>query len=153
MTTLNSERDTPKRRPQNARGLVAQIIEKWPTLSTLAQEEKFCDAARRDEDFVDEVLRTYWRQNSALLTKRPATAAERSERNARIVEVAKTMRNIILLDLMLPSGKLVRNSTGAECTKAGGFFAEIGKRIGSRKIVGNVLSEADLQAIWKRLAL
>jgi hypothetical protein len=78
--------------------------------------------------------------------------SKREQITQQVEELKNRVVAVVLLDLFLPNGKLLRDASGAECTKAGGFFAEIGKRIAPRNIVGNVLSESELQATWKKLA-
>lgn len=65
-------------------------------------------------------------------------------------ELKAKVRNIILLDLELPNGKKLRNATGAECKKAGGFYAEVAKHLRPTQVVDRHMSEADLQNIKSR---
>lgn len=55
-----------------------------------------------------------------------------------------------LLDLPMPDGKLLRHATGAECTKAGGFYTAIGKHLKPTQVVDKHLTENDLQNIRAR---
>lgn len=75
-----------------------------------------------------------------------AKRAERAE-SALLAEI----RTVILLDLELPNGKTLRQSTGAECAKAGGFFAEVAKHIKATEVVDKHLTETDLQNIKRRI--
>jgi hypothetical protein len=79
--------------------------------------------------------------------KREESAARTAEAFA---ELKAKVRNIILLDLELPNGKKLRNATGAECKKAGGFYAEIAKHLKPSQVVDRHMSEADLQSIRAR---
>lgn len=69
---------------------------------------------------------------------------------AALAEFKASVRNVILLDLTLPNGKALRHATGAECAKAGGFYAEIAKRIKPTQVVDRHLSEMNLQDIRSR---
>ncbi|MCX5495412.1 hypothetical protein OSH11_11900 [Kaistia dalseonensis] len=69
---------------------------------------------------------------------------------AVIAEVRANIRSVILLDLVLPNGKALRDCTGAECIKAGGFFEAVGKSIKGSQVVDKHLTEADLQNIKAR---
>ena len=54
---------------------------------------------------------------------------------------------IVLLNLVLPSGKMLKDSTGAECAGAGGWYTKIASRVAPDEVVGNVLSEEQLRKI------
>jgi hypothetical protein len=58
--------------------------------------------------------------------------------------------SVILLDLVLPDGGLLRDATGAQVAKYEGFLGAIGKRLKATQVVGRHLSEADLQNIRAR---
>jgi hypothetical protein len=76
-----------------------------------------------------------------------ADAMAKAARDAAVAGMVERVKNLVLLDIKLPTtGKTVRDSTGQECIEAGGWFAAVGKRVGDG-IVGNVLSEAELQNI------
>jgi hypothetical protein len=94
--------------------------------------------------------------------KQPMTVAERMERRAESrnqtaavfadlkERVRTSIRNVVLLDLDLPNGKKLREATGAECAKAGGFYAEIARHIMPTQVVDRHLTENDLQNIRTR---
>lgn len=80
---------------------------------------------------------------------RVASAAKAKAKEDDKMAQAKTIigariAKFIVLDLTMPNGKKLRDCTGHECTKLGGLFATIGKRVGATKTVGDVLSEEDL---------
>lgn len=64
----------------------------------------------------------------------------------RIVEAAKSL---VMLDLLLPTGKTLRESTGKDCTKAGGWFSKLARKVRPNQIVGRVLSEAEVRKLFK----
>lgn len=79
------------------------------------------------------------------------TKEEAAARTATaFAEMKAKVRSVILLDLILPNGKALRNATGAECAKAGGFYAEVAKTIKPTQVVDRHLSEGDLQNIRAR---
>lgn len=57
--------------------------------------------------------------------------------------------NIMLLDLTMANGKALRNCTGAECVKFGGWFSAIAAKVGRKQLVGNALSEEQLRSLYK----
>lgn len=83
----------------------------------------------------------------SLLSER-ASSRKRSE--DALNEMRKRIPTVTLLDLAMPDGKLLRDSNGADCRKAGGFYAEIAKHIKPTQVVDRHLSEGDLQNIRAR---
>src|SRR6516164_1704973 len=65
---------------------------------------------------------------------------------ARVQEEAK----LILLDLLMPNGKTLRNCTGADCECFGGWFTRLAKHVPAKKLVGDVLNERDVRKLWQR---
>lgn len=65
-------------------------------------------------------------------------------------EMKAKLRSVVLLDLLLPDGKALRDATGAECAKAGGFFADVAKTLKPSQVVDRHLREGDLQNIKAR---
>ncbi|WP_448043794.1 hypothetical protein [Bradyrhizobium liaoningense] len=65
-------------------------------------------------------------------------------------EVKERIIRVILLDLTLPTGKKLRDATGAECAKAGGFYTEIARHLKPSQVVDKHMNERDLQELWTR---
>lgn len=79
------------------------------------------------------------------------TREEASARSASVfAEMKAKVRAVVLLDLPTPGGKLLRELTGAECVKAGGFYAAVGNAIKPTQVVDKHLTENDLQNIRAR---
>lgn len=84
----------------------------------------------------------------------PAQAAQEKKQQVALVEQHKQIFKvkafqIVMLDLVLPTGKALRDSTGKDCAKAGGWLAAIAKKIKPADIVGKVLSEAEVRQLMK----
>lgn len=56
--------------------------------------------------------------------------------------------NRILLDIVLPSGKALRDSTGGDCAMAGGWLSNIAQYVGANQIVGETLSESEVRLLF-----
>lgn len=76
----------------------------------------------------------------AVRTPRPIDAGELAAANERLAKV-------VLLDLLMPNGKKLRDCTGKDCKAAGGWLMLVGLRIGDDGIVGQQLGEAELAAM------
>lgn len=64
-----------------------------------------------------------------------------------VTDLKRKIVDIVLLDIILPSGKRLRDSTFAECGRAGGWFTKLAKMGKPAQVVGKVLTEAKLKAI------
>ena len=91
----------------------------------------------------EEAENGYKRRAVAPPEQRAKAQAEKDEK----VEAIKSQ--IMLLNLEMPNGKRMRWCTGAEMVRFGGAYTRIGKRVGSTKIVGSELSEAQVRALMK----
>ncbi len=86
----------------------------------------------------------------------PSTAELRSRSDQRTEKLAEKKQELAtrltgkLMDLVLSTGKTLRDSTGAECEAEGGFLARVGKAVGPKGIVGKKMNEADLVELRNR---
>ncbi len=101
------------------------------------------------EEYFERMSNTYkavgTENNYAVVRKASARRISR-ERTALVEQVA----DVLLLDLTLPSGTMLRDATGAECKRAGGFFNAVGTHLKPTQVVDKHLSESDLRNIRSR---
>jgi hypothetical protein len=57
---------------------------------------------------------------------------------------------VVLLDLVMPNGKALRDCTGKDCRKIGGWCLLLAKRVPMTKTVAETLNEEQVQAFWKQ---
>ena len=81
---------------------------------------------------------------------RRGRAASAAENATALGKLKANVRGVLLLDLDMPNGKKLRDATGADCARAGGFYAEISKHIKPTQVVDKHLTEANLQDIRSR---
>lgn len=77
-------------------------------------------------------------------------AQEQQKTQAKVASLVKEIQSVVLMDLILPSGKRLGDATFAECAKAGGWYIKIAKKGKPGQIVGKVLQESDLRAALGR---
>jgi hypothetical protein len=77
---------------------------------------------------------------SAIATAKAASTKAKS--------VFESITRIVILDLVLPNGKKLRDCTGKDCAKAGGLYAKIAGRVKPNQIVGQVLTEDQIRKMW-----
>lgn len=151
----------------NPRDILKRLMEENPQM-----EKPALLAALRHEllaedriEYLDAVIE-YWFSNNyqslvaprtsapRVSAPRPSPAVAKAARQKEVVTLKKNLERHIeekveerLLDFIMPSGKTLRDSTGADCAKAGGWFTKIAGAVGARQRVGNVLSEEQVRKL------
>jgi hypothetical protein len=147
-------------RKGSPREILARLIERSSRPDEDDIKEKCKAKVIDDPDHVDAMFE-YWFANnyrSLIFQKRQerTTPKQREEMKAASkdkVEALKTVikaraTQMVLLDMVMPSGKALRDSTGKDCAKAGGWLAKIAKAIKPSDVVGKVLSEAQIRKMF-----
>lgn len=76
---------------------------------------------------------------------------ERKEKRKIVAKkILAEKSGIILMNLPMPNGKLLRDCTGAECIRFGGWMADVGKALKPNQKVGARLTETDLHNLYGR---
>lgn len=137
----------------NARELLARLVTNNPSLD---DEALFHIFAAECAPYFHEIVR-YWVANN-LRALRPRTRAsgssvDRTADRAAAVEAVKAeakarATKLVLLDFVLPNGKMLRDCTFAECAKAGGWLTKLANKGQPNEKVGAVLSEKEIKAVW-----
>lgn len=166
-------------RGANPRDLLKRVIDDNPTADRIALFRLFVEKLKEEDDGdYMETITEYWFANNyhsliaARLTaeerSRSAEAgAERSEAIAQreewIAGTSEKLREkiteeaaVVLLDLMMPNGKRLAACTGQECVtlgrQMGSWLRKVGHQLKSDETVGDVLTESDLRALYKKRA-
>jgi hypothetical protein len=151
-------------RKANPRDTLLRLMERYPSTSEEDLYLKWSLKVDDDADQIDTVKR-YWFANnhrSLVMQKREAAkppAQKKLEAKTRVTKVEEVKAAIkvraaqmVLLDLQIAVSKgkkkALRDCTGAECLKAGGWLVNIGKSIKATDIVGGVMSEAKARKFW-----
>lgn len=150
----------------NPRDLLRQIIEEnrgadQPALLIMTRERLLASDAIEHLEAVIE----YWFANNyrSLVSEKPAPAVKAKTKAVKAAAVAAVKTKVkerivaeaqaMLLDIVtLPSGKSLRDSTGKDCAKAGGWLSRIAEKVGANQRVGKALSEAEVRQVWKQSA-
>lgn len=143
------------------RGLLKDLIDDNPRAEKVRLLALLRDQLLKEDaiEYLDAVIE-YWFANNyhslveaparprpdiAKAAKQAAVAAIKDKVTARIREEAE----MILLDMLMPTGKALRDSTGKECAKAGGWLSKIATKVKPSQKVGAALSEAQVRALFK----
>lgn len=149
-------------RKVNPRDLLKGLIEKHPRLSQDRLLILLKEAAT--EDHVESMIE-YWFANnyrsliSEITRPPPATredldakqALEDSHISAAVTAMKDRIREeaqVMLLDMVLPNGKRLRECTFGYVAKLGGCLARIGAKGKTNQMVGKVLSEAQVAKLY-----
>jgi uncharacterized protein YfaP (DUF2135 family) len=148
----------------NPRDILKRLMEENPRM-----EKPALLAALRHEllsedriEYLDAVIE-YWFSNNyhslvapRVSATRPSPAVAKAAKQEKIAAIRQKVERHIeekvearLLDFIMPSGKTLRDSTGADCAKAGGWLTKIAGKVNARQRVGNVLSEEQVRKLFK----
>lgn len=142
----------------NPMELLNTLRERNPTESFERQFTKWRQLVERNDKHLTSALlyafRNYW---SALDRDQRAErrseiwkseqVKEKAEQEQQVQQLVKQVKTIVLMDMMLPNGKKLRDASFADCTKAGGWYRKIAKKGRPHQIVGAVLTEEQLRTI------
>lgn len=109
--------------------------------------------ARNNSDGLQTIC-VYWVQRTLVsLTQKEeqtpmAMKQRRAETEQKVQKVVEQVRRTVLMDLIMPNDKPLRDCTGKDCLKFGGWLATVGKKVG-KSTVGAKMSEADLRSMYK----
>jgi hypothetical protein len=137
---------------RNPMEVLTSLVEGDPTAGADRLFRSWLDIVREDEDlFIPALRHTFTNMLSCLdRDKRRGTvrAVPVAAQRQLVEQVKERVVQVILMNLTLPSGKLLRDSTFKECASAGGFFARISKQGKPNQVVGKTLTEDHLRRAW-----
>ncbi len=150
----------------NPRDLLRRIIDDNPAmdkpelLATLRHELLADDQI----DYLDTVIE-YWFSNNyhslvgamaaqnrlypMLIASRMAKQAKAEVIKGKLRDHIQEVAETILLDMVLPNGKALRDCTGKQCAKAGGWLARVAEKVKPNQKVGVALSESQVRDLWR----
>ena len=111
--------------------------------------EIFLEQLKKYPDYMQSIAIYVMANTRASLTPKRGNPSGEFGYEARVVQQVAAKVATALMGLQMPNGKPLSECTGTECISAGGWFEKIGKRVGARGIVGEKLTEDDLQKMWK----
>ena len=82
---------------------------------------------------------------------RARNRARTEQVSKQIVERLTAVAGQLLLDLTLPHGKTLKDSTGTECLAIGGWLKVVGSKMKPDDLVGAVFSEDQLRLIFEHM--
>ena len=147
------------------RSILLELYRRHPRASDDEINKMFTDRVIDDVEMLRPII-VYWlagnrpslkRSQAPSTLKMPKQRQEEITQQSERVEAIKTTikakaTQLALLNLEVVISKnkkkLLRECSGAECLKAGGWLVSIAKAIKSTEIVGDVLSESKIRKLW-----
>ena len=139
--TRSTWRDTT-----HLRGMLLKLMTRNPDTTREELEAMYLAKAEKTPALIDEALRRAF-DNDLSGIQRPL-AKHRIVSKQEITAAAERLSNVVLLDLIMPNGKALRDCTGRECRQAGGWLTKIADRVGDRGVVGATLDEQQIAVIF-----
>lgn len=145
----------------NPRDVLKRLVDEHPTWGKDRLLKALHEKVINNERLIETIIE-YWftnnyhslipveRPRASPVEKQTAVSVARGKIQRRIAQEAQ----VLLLELMMPNGKNLRDCTGQECeslaTKMGGWLLRVSKRIGPNKTVGEVLNEDQLRELYAK---
>jgi len=156
--SLNENTDTPRRALSNATQLLLMLWKRYPEQSKEEIIEKFGERVADDVDIAGECARDWaslnWKRITGTGKPKPQPKSDDDRKISEEAEAAaeaaikEKIVEVFLLDMVI-DGKKLRDMTGTECKRKGGWLTAIGQKVKARQKVGQVLSEAELKGLYK----
>lgn len=147
-------------RTPSPRELLRNLIEALPAASEDILLRRFTDIAMGDDDLIMVILEYWFTNNLRSLKTRPiniassklAEQARAETMRQRIDETINQRARVILLTMVMPNGKMLRDCSGRECSalskKIGPWLKAIAAKIGPTRLVGDSLTEIQVRKLY-----
>ncbi len=130
------------------RGIVAELVKNSPGTSREVLFEEFRKSVAIEATFRRAVEWFYFVNMYDEIRaadrkgQRPSVVSRE-----RVESLKRKITEVVFMDLTLPSGKKLKDSTFAECGKAGGWFTRVSLLGNPADIVGAKITEHELKAV------
>lgn len=147
--------DTRRRAKRSPMELLVNLIEAEPTASKERLWNQWWAAVSADDEYLHAVGRhTFTNLYEATERDRRKTKSQPRAKpdptvdKARAEALARRVVAAVLLEVTLPTnGKRLKDSTFADCARAGGWFSTVAKMGQPKQVVGDIVTEEQLRAI------
>ena len=145
----------------NPRELLKRLIEENPKWDKERVLRTFSREVTDNRRYIDTIVEYWFANNYHSLIERPARTYRARQTREATEQVKAAIKNeiehkatVMLLELNMPNGKLLRDCTGAECSKLsskiGGWLLRISKRIKPNQTVGSALTEQEVRDFYAK---
>jgi hypothetical protein len=136
------------------RGVLLRLISEHPDASREELEALYLAKTEMVPALVEEALRRAFDNDLDQIRKPPRrrprpSAADVEAAKAAVDETVERIKEVVLLDLVQPNGKKLRDCTGADVrafeAQMPSWFKAIAAKVKPEEIVGEILSEAEVR--------
>ena len=133
------------------RDLALKLCEENPGMTVEELAELFLEQLNKHPAYMRSIaIYVMANTRAALVPKTKGGGRGNNNLEANVVKRVAAKAMTALMDTIMPTGKTLAESTGAECTRAGGWLADVGKVVGPKGIVGRKLTEKELRELWNK---
>lgn len=130
------------------RGVLLRLMTDNPTAEKEHLESLYLKLVLKSPELKEEAIRRCFANDLAMINQgKINTKIHNIRSKTQIVkEIGEKIRQTVLLDLVMPNDKKLRDCTGTECGKFSSAFAKLKDKVG-RRVVGKVLTESEVRKI------
>lgn len=134
-------------RRANPRDVLKALVESNPGADEGALLKMLRDRLEEDDgrDYLDSIVEYWFINNYNSLV--PRSPARRINVESVKAGIKKSAVKMVLMDLVMPNGRTLRDCTGGECAAFGGWYERIGAKVEAGQKVGEALSEKELHEL------
>jgi hypothetical protein len=140
--------------------VLKRLLEDHPNWNQERLLRAFTEQIAENQKYLDAIIEYWFANNLHSLIERPATYTPRETSKAsteiknNIEKAIQYKVGVLLLEMVMPNGKLLRDCNGAECSKlsakVGGWLMRISKQIKPNDIVGDKLTEQQVRQLYAK---
>jgi hypothetical protein len=131
------------------RDLALKVCEENPEAGIEELADAFLVQLKRYPDYMESIAVYIMANIKASLEPGRSRRPRKEIGDAVLRGVAGKVAARVLMTLPMPSGKTLGQSTGRECTQAGGWLVNVGERVGPAGIVSEHISEKQLAKMFR----
>jgi hypothetical protein len=143
---------------KNPRALFERIVQENPGTRPEVRMNMFWEAIREDPDYLQVCVQKWFvdteRAYRAEIRGTHSGGKDSNGTRATIDGIKAGLEAklgaLILMSFPTPADKVLGECTGGECLSFGGWYINVGRKVGQKKLVKDTLSEDELRDLWKK---
>jgi hypothetical protein len=145
----------------NPRDVLINIIDEHPSDAKESLLELFTQVVleKGRRGLLETIIEYWFANNLNSLLKSDSTLKKEFSKGPQVSKVKEQIRErikiaagIVLMDMILPNKKRLRDCSGAECAAVGGWLSIVATRMAPSAIVGKTFSEQDVRKMLAEIS-
>lgn len=146
---------------ENPRDILISIIDEHPSAAKEKLLEVFTQTVleKGRRGLLETIIEYWFANNLQSLLLGDSKLKEQFSKPQRIAKLKEQIRErikiaagVVLLDMILPNKKRLRDCSGAECAAVGGWLSVVATKMSPSDIVGKKFSEQDVRAMLAEIS-